>query len=93
MAGAGEAIAGAARAVREFLNKPLPPSDVHPERGLSLPVPAETQERVRAWMSQGRIIQAVKEVRDATGYDLKDSRDVAHAIFHGYAVPTTSTDG
>ena len=78
--------------VREFLNKRLPPIDVHPERGLSLPVPAETQERVRVWMSQGRLIQAVKEVRDATGYNLEDCRDVAHAIFDGYAVPTPPTD-
>lgn len=78
----------AIRNIQAFLDKPLPPIDLHPERALSIPVPVETQQRVRELMSQGLRLEAIKEIREATPHDLKDCRDAAHAIHMGLPVPT-----
>src|SRR5690625_5207157 len=51
------------------------------------PVPAEVQVRVGEELSGGRKIQAIKEVRKATGYGLKEAKDIVEAMAAGWSVP------
>ena len=71
--------------LRSWFSTGLPQLD--PQRARSLPVPVEAQDLARDLMQQGRKIQAVKEIRAATGYDLRDARDVAFALLYGIEVP------
>ncbi|MDT0302526.1 hypothetical protein [Streptomonospora wellingtoniae] len=79
VAGAAVAVAGAANGRRRRARVPQAPPH---------PLPAPVVERARAVLAQGRRIQAIKELREATGYDLRTAKDVADAIGAGIAVPT-----
>ena len=63
------------------------PPRLDPQRARSLPVPIATQEIARDLMRQDRKMQAIKEIRAVTGYDLRDAKDVAFALLYGIEVP------
>ena len=56
---------------------PVPPPE--PPRGLS----AVTQMRVRELVTAGRYVQAVKVIRDETGWPLKQSKDAVDRLRGG----------
>lgn len=51
-------------------------------------VPNPLEARVRAIVAQGRIIEAIKVYREATGAGLKESKDAVEALIRGEGLPT-----
>ncbi|MFE9814451.1 hypothetical protein [Streptomyces sp. NBC_00236] len=66
---------------------PKIPRSVDPRRARSLPVPAETQADARMFMLGGDTMRALKVILDATGYDLRQARDIVYALVHDIEVP------
>lgn len=56
-------------------------------QALSTPVPATLQTRVRELAAGGKLIQGIKELRQATGLGLREAKEVAEAIAAGNALP------
>ncbi|NJP75612.1 hypothetical protein HCJ99_33545, partial [Streptomyces sp. C1-2] len=53
-----------------------------PRRARALPVPAEAQADARVFMLGGDTFRALKVIVDATGYDLRQARDVVYALVY-----------
>lgn len=68
---------------------PKIPRSVDPRRARALPVPAEAQADARMFMQGGDTIRALKVVVDATGYDLRQARDIVYALVYDLEVPRT----
>lgn len=66
---------------------PRLPRSVDPRRARALPVPAEAQDDARMFMLGGDTIRAVKVIVDATGYDLRQARDIVYALVYDIEVP------
>lgn len=64
-----------------------------PPPHLLKPVPGPVAERAQAVVAQGRQIQAVKEIREITGYDLRTAKAIADTIRAGQPVPTFPEPG
>jgi hypothetical protein len=67
---------------------PKIPRSVDPRRARTLPVPAEAQADARMFMLGGDTFRALKVILDATGYDLRQARDIVYALVHDIDVPT-----
>lgn len=67
---------------------PKIPRSVDPRRARALPVPAGAQTDARMFMLGGDTIRAVKVIVDATGYDLRQARDIVYALVYDVQVPT-----
>ncbi|WP_406089078.1 hypothetical protein [Streptomyces sp. NBC_01013] len=61
-----------------------------PRRARELPVPADAQTDARMFMLGGDTIRAVKVIVDATGYDLRQARDIVYALVYDIDVPKGS---
>ncbi|MFE7110838.1 hypothetical protein ACFU98_16430 [Streptomyces sp. NPDC057575] len=61
-----------------------------PRRARDLPVPAKAQADARMFMLGGDTIRAVKVIVDATGYDLRQARDIVYALVYDIEVPRGS---
>lgn len=59
---------------------PKIPRSVDPRRARALQVPAEAQADARLFMLGGDTFRAMRVVVDATGYDLRQARDVVYEI-------------
>ncbi|MEU9201211.1 hypothetical protein [Streptomyces sp. NPDC048332] len=59
-----------------------------PRRARALPVPAGAQADARMFMLSGDTFRALRVILDATGYDLRQARDIVYALVHGIEVPT-----
>ncbi|MUL43332.1 ribosomal protein L7/L12 [Streptomonospora sp. PA3] len=59
----------------------LPPS------GPPKPVPPDTADRARELLARNKRLQAIKEIRQATGYGLQEAKDISDAIEAGRPVP------
>jgi hypothetical protein len=58
-------------------------------RAMRLPVPCAAQERARELVHQGKVKEAIEEIRTSTGYDRRDARGVvALALLYSMTVPT-----
>ncbi|MFG2597511.1 hypothetical protein [Streptomyces sp. NPDC048462] len=66
---------------------PKIPRSVDPRRARTLPVPAQAQTDARMFMRGGDTIRAVKVVVDATGYDVRQARDIVYALVYDIEVP------
>jgi di/tricarboxylate transporter len=58
-----------------------------PPRPVTTPVSAQLQARVRELTGAGQRIQAVKELREATGLSLLDAKNAVDAIAAGTSLP------
>ncbi|WP_393055257.1 hypothetical protein [Streptomyces sp. LN549] len=58
-----------------------------PRRDRALPVPAEAQADARVFMLGGDTLRALKVIVDATGYDLRQARDIRYALVYDIEVP------
>jgi hypothetical protein len=67
---------------------PRIPRSVAPRRARDLPVPSQAQVDARMFMLGGDTLRAVKVIVDATGYDLRQARDIAYALVYDVEVPT-----
>jgi hypothetical protein len=67
---------------------PKIPRSVDPRRARTLPVPAEAQTDARMFMSGGDTFRALRVIVDATGYDLRQARDIVYALVYDVEVPT-----
>jgi ribosomal protein L7/L12 len=47
------------------------------------PLPEDLEQRVRYWLDRGKKIEAIKEVRDRTGYGLKQSMNIVEEMQKG----------
>lgn len=63
-----------------------------PERGSTYVVPASAQERARELVSDGRRIDAIKEIRQATDLPLDAAMDIVAALRTGAILPTTAVE-
>ncbi|MDT0302524.1 hypothetical protein [Streptomonospora wellingtoniae] len=59
-----------------------------PGAPLSRPLPADVLQRARERIDAGKRVLAVKELREATGYDLRSAKAVVDALSEGRSVPT-----
>lgn len=59
-----------------------------PERGATYAVPAFAQERARELVINGRRIEAIKEIRQATSLPLRPALDIVEALRTGAVLPT-----
>ncbi|MUL43333.1 hypothetical protein FZ103_19535 [Streptomonospora sp. PA3] len=59
-----------------------------PAAPLNAPLPAEVVARVQQRIDEGKPVHAIKELRAATGYDLRSAKAVVDAISEGRRVPT-----
>ncbi|QBI54534.1 50S ribosomal protein L7/L12 [Streptomonospora litoralis] len=64
-----------------------------PPPHLLKPVPGPVAERAKEVVAQGRQIQAVKEIREITGYDLRTAKAIADTIRAGQSVPVFPEPG
>jgi hypothetical protein len=55
-----------------------------------LPVPAEAQADACMFMLGGDTFRALKVIVDATGYDLRQARDIVYALVYDIEVPRGS---
>jgi hypothetical protein len=69
---------------------PRSPRSVDPRRARALPVPVEAQADARMFMLGGDTIRAIKVIVDATGYDLRQARDIVYALVYDIEVPRGS---
>ena len=67
---------------------PRIPRSVDPRRARALPVPAEAQADARMFMLGGDTIRSIKVIVDATGYDLRQARDIVYALVYDIEVPS-----
>ena len=67
---------------------PNRPWDPDIARARDLPVPRTVQDRALQLIRQGRLAEAVEEIRAATGYDRRDGRSVMLALLYAVEVPT-----
>lgn len=51
------------------------------------PVPAATQAKALRWISEGKMIKAIKEIREDTRMGLKEAKDYAEALAAGQIPP------
>jgi large subunit ribosomal protein L7/L12 len=63
------------------------PGRDRPPRPVTTPVSAQLQARVRELTGAGQRIQAVKELREATGLSLLDAKNAVDAIAAGASLP------
>ncbi|NED84614.1 hypothetical protein G3I76_31540 [Streptomyces sp. SID11233] len=59
-----------------------------PRRARALAVPAEAQVDARMFMLGGDRMRALRVILDATGYDLRQARDITYALVYDIQVPT-----
>ncbi|GAA1771212.1 MULTISPECIES: hypothetical protein [Streptomonospora] len=59
-----------------------------PGAPLSRPLPADVLDRVQERVDAGKPVLAIKELREATGYDLRSAKAVVDALSEGRSVPT-----
>ncbi|MEW9529498.1 50S ribosomal protein L7/L12 [Microbispora sp. NPDC049125] len=59
--------------------------------GMLPPVSAELQHRVRELYQEGRVVEAVKEIREQTGLGLREAKALADTLAAGHALPTVAT--
>lgn len=52
-----------------------------------MPVVAEAQADARMFMLGGDTFRALKVIVDATGYDLRQARDIVYALVYDIEVP------
>ncbi|HEV7654455.1 MAG TPA: hypothetical protein VGP36_06930 [Mycobacteriales bacterium] len=64
-----------------------------PPRPVTTPVSAQLQARVRELTGAGQRIQAVKELREATGLSLLDAKNAVDAIAAGASLPVAPPAG
>ncbi|WP_371604584.1 hypothetical protein OG345_38995 [Streptomyces sp. NBC_01220] len=69
---------------------PKIPRSVDPRRARSLAVPAEAQADARMFMLGGDTFRALKVILDATGYDLRQARDIVYALVYDIEVPRST---
>lgn len=69
---------------------PRIPRSVDPRRARALTVPADAQADARMFMLGGDTFRALKVIVDATGYDLRQARDIVYALAYEVEVPTGS---
>ncbi|EGG49752.1 hypothetical protein SAMN05216260_11236 [Streptomyces griseoaurantiacus] len=67
---------------------PRIPRSVDPRRARALPVPAEAQADARVFMLGGDTFRALRVIVDATGYDLRQARDIVYALVYDIEVPS-----
>ncbi len=68
---------------------PRIPRGVDPRRARALAVSAEAQADARMFMLGGDRMRALKAILDATGYDLRQARDITYALVYDIEVPRT----
>lgn len=76
-------VAGRVAASRRGAARPVP-------AGSAVALPAELQSHLRALAVQGREIQAVKQLREATGLGLLDAKRTVDTLAAGGTLPTPS---
>lgn len=75
---------------KEAGGPPKIPRSVDPRRARALPVPADAQADARMFIQGGDTIRALKVIVDATGYDLRQARDIVYALIYDIEVPRRS---